>query len=79
LPATEWRPNDTALQILEILKDGRWHRLMDLVETVGDRNRFKSSMVDCPLVAESDSGRYWCIPDEHTPTLAPDERETDPI
>lgn len=70
----DWTPNEVAPRILEVLADGQWHPRWYLEELAGGKlGRLLNAMQFHPHLAESDSGRWWCIPDERTPLYAPDE------
>ena len=68
----EWKPTKGARCVLQVLSDGQWHRTADLSALTGGGRKLKSELMDCPSIAESDSGRWWCVPDDRTPLLAPD-------
>lgn len=69
----EWQPTEGARCILRVLADGQWHRTADLSALIGGKAQLERQLMDCPSIAESDSGQWWCIPDRRTPLLAPDD------
>jgi len=58
--------------VLDVLSDGKWHRTSELTRAAGGR-RIDRILLDLPYLAESDTGTWFCIPDDRTPMLAPDD------
>ncbi|MEX2443331.1 MAG: hypothetical protein WD492_06990 [Alkalispirochaeta sp.] len=60
--------------IKEIMADGEWHLRVDVTAIMRDMGITGSEFSLCEYLrlAESDSGRYWCLPDTRTPAYAPD-------
>lgn len=66
----------------DILADGQWHHMREF-SAVGRIDYARKDSLATILeergcfVAESDSGAYWCVVTDTTPTYAPDERRMD--
>lgn len=72
-----WGPatREATRAIMRILGDGMWHHRSELLEARrahGAGREVVHIIYEALLVAESDSGKYLCIPREWTPTEAPD-------
>lgn len=66
---------DAAHEALQILADGMWHKNRELGGIAKKHNASNFGMyrvLDGFGLAQSDSGRYLCIPRDWTPELAPD-------
>lgn len=59
--------------VLSILSDGQWHARSELITVAGSGAELDEVIKNHPWLAESDTGRWFCLPDARTPTLAPDD------
>jgi hypothetical protein len=61
-------------RLRRILSDGRWHSTAQISSRLRlEVAVFRFELQNVEGVAESDSGKYFCIPTEKTPLYAPDE------
>ena len=68
-----WKPSEKGRAMASLLSDGRWHHRDELAAIAGEVRYVRQELMDHPTVAESDTGEWWCIPDDHTPFWAPDD------
>ena len=54
------------------IEDRQWHSKKKLIPLFGCRSLL-NGVLDYLLCAESDHGRFICLPDDGTPSSAPDE------
>ena len=78
------KPADTAnfeaavAAVEKYLQTGKWQRVRDVKLLLLGYHSDYSAVLDRAKAAESDKGKYTCIPLDSTPILAPDERPAVP-
>jgi len=59
-------------EVWQILSDRQWHRPGSILRIAKANRVGFDGLCDMMGIAESESGQWYCMPDESTPTEAPD-------